>query len=233
MFRNPAGLQSTTAGSGRQSRILCRTRLCAALTLAETSRLEALVEQLSAACGGVNYLTSETCCCGCSARKGRLYGKVTVVTGGAQGFGFGIAESLAAEDAAVAIADMNYDGANKAAEELCAKFGANKAFALEVNISSEESVAKMYRDLVLKTGGLDLLVANAGVLRAGSVKTPEQKRLGFRHQYQLQRLFPLRQIRGASHGGAKQTRTGLDGYRPGQLKKRLGRQQPERCLCRQ
>ncbi len=144
-----------------------------ALELAAITQLEALVEQLSAACGGINYLIPEFP--ECIGRRGRLYGKVAVVTGGAQGFGFGIAQELAAEDAVVAIADMNFEGANKAAEKLCKQFGANRAFALEVNISSEESVAKMFRNLVLKTGGLDLLVANAGVLRAGSVKSLSKK----------------------------------------------------------
>ena len=144
-----------------------------ALELAAVTKLEALVEQLSAACGGINYLTSESCECTC--RRGRLYGKVAIVTGGAQGFGFGIAQELAAEEAVVAIADMNIEGASQAAEKICEQFGANQAFALEVNISSEESVAAMCRDLVLKTGGLDLLVANAGVLRAGSVKSLSKK----------------------------------------------------------
>ncbi len=147
----------------------------AALELAKTTQLEALVEQLSAACGGVNYLTSEAARTECGGGRGRLYGKVAIVTGGAQGFGFGIARELAAEDAVVAVADMNFDGASQAAEKLCEQFGANQAFALEVNISSEEAVANMYRELVLKTGGLDLLVANAGVLRAGSVKTLSKK----------------------------------------------------------
>jgi sorbitol-6-phosphate 2-dehydrogenase len=144
-----------------------------ALELAAITQLEALVEQLSKACGGINYLRPEFP--ECIGRKGRLYGKVAIVTGGAQGFGFGIAEELAAEDAVVAIADMNLEGANKAAEKICKKFGANKAFALAVNISSEESVEKMFRDLVLKTGGIDLLVANAGVVRSGSVKSLSKK----------------------------------------------------------
>jgi len=144
-----------------------------ALELAATTQLEALVEQLSEVCGGVNYLTPESTECSC--RRGRLYGKVAIVTGGAQGFGFGIAQELAAEEAVVAIADMNLSGANEAAEKICEQFGANQAFALEVNISSEESVAMMLHDLVLKTGGLDLLVANAGVLRAGSVKSLSKK----------------------------------------------------------
>lgn len=150
----------------------------AAVSLAERTSFEALVEQLSAACGGVNYVKPEDICAespGKTGRNGRLYGKVAVVTGGAQGFGFGIARELAAEDAAVAVADMNFAGAEEAAAKLCAEFGANRAFALEVNISSEESVAEMYRDLVLKAGGVDLLVANAGVLRAGSVKALTKK----------------------------------------------------------
>ena len=141
-----------------------------ALELAEITKMEAVAEKLAEVCGGAKYYDSECICC-CCARHGRLYGKVAVVTGGAQGFGFGIAQELAAEDAVVAIADMNIDGAAEAAEKLCDLYGENRAFALEVNISSEESVASMCRDLVLKTGGLDLFVANAGVLRAGSVKS--------------------------------------------------------------
>ncbi|MFA6715057.1 MAG: SDR family NAD(P)-dependent oxidoreductase [Victivallaceae bacterium] len=147
----------------------------AAVELAENTRFEALVEQLSAACGGVNYLDPKDACRSSFCRKGRLYGKIAAVTGGAQGFGFGIARELAAEGATVAVADMNFGGAEQAAAKLCDEFGSDSAFALEVNISSEESVAKMYRDLVLKAGGLDLLVANAGVLRAGSVKDLAKK----------------------------------------------------------
>ena len=45
---------------------------------------------------------------------GRLSGKIAVVTGGAQGFGYGIAQELAAEGAAIVIADMNIEGAQKA-----------------------------------------------------------------------------------------------------------------------
>ena len=47
-----------------------------------------------------------------------LKGKVAIVTGGAQGFGYGIAEVLAAAGADVVIADMNVEGANAAAAKL-------------------------------------------------------------------------------------------------------------------
>ncbi len=107
----------------------------------------------------------------CAGNCGRLDGKVAVVTGGAQGFGFGIAESLAVQGAEVVIADMNYDGALAAAAKLAGKGHG----AVAVNISDEESVEKMVEDIAVQYGGIDLFVANAGVLRAGSVKTLSKK----------------------------------------------------------
>jgi NAD(P)-dependent dehydrogenase (short-subunit alcohol dehydrogenase family)/rhamnose utilization protein RhaD (predicted bifunctional aldolase and dehydrogenase) len=104
-----------------------------------------------------------------------LYGKIAVVTGGAQGFGFGITEGLVQKGVTVAIADLNLEGALKAAEELNEKYGKNKVFALKVNIADEESVKNMIDELVMNCGGLDLFVANAGVLKAGSVKTFDKK----------------------------------------------------------
>ncbi|MFA6929086.1 MAG: SDR family NAD(P)-dependent oxidoreductase [Lentisphaeria bacterium] len=100
---------------------------------------------------------------------GRLAGRVCVVTGGAQGFGLGISEYLAAQGGIVVIADMNKDGAESAAAALCEKFGSKRSFAVEVNISDEASVERMFAEITHCCGGLDLLVANAGVLRAGSV----------------------------------------------------------------
>jgi NAD(P)-dependent dehydrogenase (short-subunit alcohol dehydrogenase family) len=110
---------------------------------------------------------------------GALNGKIAVVTGGAQGFGFGIAEELASAGALTVIADVNLQGAENAAALLNARIGSGSAIALEVNIASEDSVAAMSAALVEKCGGLDLLVANAGVLRAGSVKTMPLKDWSF------------------------------------------------------
>ena len=77
----------------------------------------------------------------------------------------------------VVIADMNFGGAEAAAAKLNAMAGADRAFACEVNIACEESVDKMVRRIVETAGGVDILVANAGVLRAGSVKTISKKDL--------------------------------------------------------
>ena len=108
------------------------------------------------------------------AGEGRLGGKICIVTGAAQGFGKGIAEELYAEGAIVGIADMNVAGAEAVAKEL-----GEYAFAIEVNVTSEESVAKMVQDTVEKWGGLDILVSNAGVAKAGNLLELEKNTFDF------------------------------------------------------
>lgn len=104
------------------------------------------------------------------ARKGRLEGFIAVVTGGAQGFGAGISKELAREGAVIVVADINKDGAVSFAAELESEFGAGSAAGLACNVGDEESVAEMLGAVVLKYGGVDLMVSNAGIVRAGSVK---------------------------------------------------------------
>ena len=95
----------------------------------------------------------------------RLAGKVAVVTGGAQGFGKGIAEAMAAEGAYLAIVDMNLDGAKATA----AQFG-DMGHAVYANVSDEDSVSAMVDSVVAYFGGIDLFVSNAGIAKAGSLE---------------------------------------------------------------
>lgn len=92
-------------------------------------------------------------------------GRVALVTGAAQGFGWEIARGLAALGAVVALADINLDGAGRRAAELGTPHG---AFA--VNVMDEESVEFLLEQITARYGGVDLVVSNAGVLKAGSVK---------------------------------------------------------------
>ncbi len=155
-----------------------------AATVAMLARDAALVQQLAEALGGAACLDDarrsfienweaesyrQQVAGGGSAR---LTGKVAVVTGGAQGFGYGIAEELAAAGATVVIADLNEEGAAKAAAGLKAPGGAG---AVAVNIADEDSVERMVTKVVTDFGGIDLFVANAGVLKAGSVKSLSKK----------------------------------------------------------
>lgn len=99
-----------------------------------------------------------------AARASVVAGRVALVTGGAQGFGEEIVRALHASGAWVHIADMNADGARRLAEEL-----GERATAIEVNVADEASVEEMARVVVATTGGIDLVVSNAGIARAGSV----------------------------------------------------------------
>ena len=106
--------------------------------------------------------------------EGRLAGKVTIVTGAAQGFGKGIAEELYAEGATIIVADMNKELAETVAKEM-----GERACAIAVNVSDEESVANLVAETVEKFGGLDIMVANAGVVRSGPIADFEKKDFEF------------------------------------------------------
>lgn len=108
------------------------------------------------------------------AGTGRLAGKITIVTGAAQGFGKGIAEELYAEGATIVIADMNQALAEQVANEM-----GERACAIAVNVSDEESVANLVAQTVERFGGLDIMVANAGVVRSGPVSVFEKKDFEF------------------------------------------------------
>ncbi|MBB1569967.1 MAG: SDR family NAD(P)-dependent oxidoreductase [Propionibacterium sp.] len=94
-----------------------------------------------------------------------ISGRVALVTGGAQGFGAEIAKGLVEQGCFVYIADLNGDGA--AAK--CAELGRDRTHPITVNVGDEDSVAAMTAEVERTTGGLDLVISNAGIVRAGSV----------------------------------------------------------------
>ncbi len=100
---------------------------------------------------------------------GRVEGRIALVTGAAQGFGLAIAEDLVAQGAHVVLADLNVSLAEANAARIEAGFGAGRAMAVAMDVTDEASVASGLASIVRRYGGLDLLVSNAGVLRAGSV----------------------------------------------------------------
>jgi len=96
--------------------------------------------------------------------SGRLAGKRAVVTGGAQGFGFGLAKELYREGASVVIADMNETQGKAAASGL-----GRRAHFVHVNVADAESVKALMADTVELLGGIDVFISNAGVLKAGGL----------------------------------------------------------------
>ena len=85
----------------------------------------------------------------------RLKGKTAIVTGGASGFGAGIAKKFAAEGAKVMVADLNFS----AAEEIATEIG---GIAQLCNVSDPSSISEMREAVLRAYGHLDILVNNAG-----------------------------------------------------------------------
>ncbi len=90
-----------------------------------------------------------------------LEGKVALVTGAASGIGRRIAEVYAQHGAAVAIADLNLDGASATAREIEAAGG--KAIGVKMDVTSEDDVDLGVAEVVRRFGKVDILVSNAGI----------------------------------------------------------------------
>jgi 3-oxoacyl-[acyl-carrier protein] reductase len=91
----------------------------------------------------------------------RFTGKVAVVTGAAQGIGETYARRLAAEGAAVVVADVAVERGTMVAKEISATGG--RAIFVETDVSSPESAEAMAAATVAEFGGIDLLVNNAAI----------------------------------------------------------------------
>ncbi len=91
----------------------------------------------------------------------RLEDKIAVVTGGAAGFGEGIARRFAAEGAKVLIADINDQAGREVARAIGAAGGTADYVHADVSVGQE--VAAMVGRALARFGGLDILVNNAGM----------------------------------------------------------------------
>ena len=87
----------------------------------------------------------------------RLKGKVAIVTGGASGFGAGMARRFVEEGARVVVADLNAEGAL----EVAATMG-DDAAGIGVDVSSRADTAAMVDLALERFGRLDIMVNNAG-----------------------------------------------------------------------
>jgi 3-oxoacyl-[acyl-carrier protein] reductase len=91
-----------------------------------------------------------------------LLGQVALVTGAAQGIGFGIASVLAESGAEVYLLDRNAGGVAAAAESL--RSGGAKATAITADVTSQEDVTRAVADIIGACGRIDICVSNAGLL---------------------------------------------------------------------
>ncbi|NLJ94351.1 MAG: SDR family NAD(P)-dependent oxidoreductase, partial [Clostridiaceae bacterium] len=98
-----------------------------------------------------------------------VYEKVIFITGAAQGLGQGIARDLVEKGAYTIIADLNFEGAKETAKEFDQEFGEGTSLPVKINVADESDVQNALKMCVAFYGGLDVMVSNAGVVRAGSL----------------------------------------------------------------
>ena len=94
----------------------------------------------------------------------RFQDKVVVVTGAAQGIGEAYARALAAEGAAVVVADLNEESGAKVAASINEEGG--RAIFVPCDVSSAESAEALVARTVEELGGIDHLVNNAAIYGA-------------------------------------------------------------------
>ncbi len=106
-------------------------------------------------------------------RVSLLTGQTAVITGGAQGLGFAIAQRFVAEGARVVLGDVNLEATEVAAKQLG---GADRAAAVRCDVTSADDVDALVAAAVDRFGGLDIMVNNAGITRDATMRkmTEEQ-----------------------------------------------------------
>jgi 3-oxoacyl-[acyl-carrier protein] reductase len=94
----------------------------------------------------------------------RSAGRVALITGGAKGIGAATAERLAEDGAAIAICDLDGDGARATAARIASQHGV-PALGFTTNVGIGEEVDRLVADIAAQLGSLDILVNNAGITR--------------------------------------------------------------------
>lgn len=94
----------------------------------------------------------------------RLVGKSALITGAARGIGKGFASTYVREGATVAIADVNIEAATATAGEI-----GEGAYAVQIDVSRQESIDSAIAEVIRKAGKLDILINNAALFDAHDI----------------------------------------------------------------
>jgi 3-oxoacyl-[acyl-carrier protein] reductase len=105
----------------------------------------------------------------------KLTDKVALITGGAQGLGKAIALAMSKEGAKIVICDINAETLAQVTKEIEAQGG--QCLGVICDVSSVESVEKMFAQTVERFGTLHILVNNAAMLAAKPADTERRNRV--------------------------------------------------------
>lgn len=94
----------------------------------------------------------------------RLAGKTALITGAARGIGCHFAQTYASEGARVAIADIDIERARRVATDI-----GDAAIAIEMDVTSQDSIDAAVAATVNAFDGIDILINNAAVFTAAPI----------------------------------------------------------------
>jgi 3-oxoacyl-[acyl-carrier protein] reductase len=100
----------------------------------------------------------------------KIENKIALITGGSKGIGYGIAEALLREGMRVAITSRSQKAADAAANDL-KKLNRGEVLALEADVRDAKAQQRAVDQIVKVWGGIDALIANAGLGYFGSIET--------------------------------------------------------------
>jgi len=135
-----------------------------------------------------------------------LVGKIALITGGCGGIGAATAVRFLAEGACVVLADLDAPSLESKRSELAKLFGADLVRGALCDVTDEAAVQKAFDLAAREFGGLDILVANAGI--ASSAALEDTTVALWRKNYDVlaegyflacRAAFPLMKLQ---HGGA-------------------------------
>jgi len=118
-----------------------------------------------------------------------LYNRIVAITGGAMGYGEGIARQLYTEGANVVIMDINEERGQALTAELNAQTTPNRAWFVKTDVTNQASLHDAVYETVLEFSGLDVMISNAGVLKAGGIEEMDEASFDFVTQVNYKGYF--------------------------------------------
>lgn len=102
-----------------------------------------------------------------------LAGRIALITGAAGGIGRAAARRLLREHAVVLLTDIDERSLAAVHDELAGEFGTDNVRAVKMDVTDEDSVSNAYAEIAVEFGGIDILVANAGIASSAAFEDTE------------------------------------------------------------